>query len=466
MFRLKSIDRVINKVTCACGNVLKGGMCSKHGPEIPIAMTTVTVTLEVVTTIEGHEEPLHFQVTFPENELLRRVKHDRPWMIPQREFMRHHVTFEFTVASRSSHGDEPLLESFHEFLDHIDAHVFFGVPTLKSYQFKRSGTRVFFQCVPMTRNEDHLQLAFMMLVLRNLKSYIRWRQVRFKSTRESITKSLTSTRRGVFTREGRTVIIADVQWFEGKDQPVIIDVEGNLHQPEHLYQGHHHFLIDNVARSSISVALHALAINVAGAFQRYLAGREVKVRWREIKDQRRHLARLVGGDLAPTASMLRAAGNIQNQRILKENKLNLMNIPIQQARVILIIACSATKSLTPGSLPAVLRYCGTTFLLLKSLLLSNQWPHYTKLVIISAKHGLLDGLDAIPWYDQRLTRWNVRTLQHVISRQLRDVSYHSDITQAVLVNMPPLYLKAAQPLQNYSQKAPSFRAGMNGGLPR
>jgi len=64
---------------------------------------------------------------------------------------------------------------------------------------------------------------------------------------------------------------------------------------------------------------------------------------------------------------------------------------------ILILGCSATKKLTPGLMPAVLRYDGLLFRVLR-----RQPPAIHAIYILSALHGLNAADTPIALYDQRM----------------------------------------------------------------
>jgi hypothetical protein len=72
-------------------------------------------------------------------------------------------------------------------------------------------------------------------------------------------------------------------------------------------------------------------------------------------------------------------------------------------RRLLILGCSARKVTTAGPLPALERYAGGAFQVVKKLMRLGQFPADVDLRIVSAKHGLLRPDEPIQDYDLRLT---------------------------------------------------------------
>ncbi|MFV9506905.1 MAG: DUF6884 domain-containing protein [Oscillochloridaceae bacterium umkhey_bin13] len=100
-----------------------------------------------------------------------------------------------------------------------------------------------------------------------------------------------------------------------------------------------------------------------------------------------------------------------------------MLTPISQCRL-LIIACTATKRHEVRLLPAIERYCGPSFRVLRRWL-SDHSEATTRLdvSILSAEFGLIPAIQPIPDYDRHMTaaravelRAQVRaTLEHLLA---------------------------------------------------
>lgn len=61
---------------------------------------------------------------------------------------------------------------------------------------------------------------------------------------------------------------------------------------------------------------------------------------------------------------------------------------------LLVLGCSQTKRDAPGLLPAIDRYDGSSYRVLRSYLRDCDWPEQLSVAILSAKYGL--GKDYLP----------------------------------------------------------------------
>lgn len=69
---------------------------------------------------------------------------------------------------------------------------------------------------------------------------------------------------------------------------------------------------------------------------------------------------------------------------------------------LLILSCSATKRTDAGRLPAVNRYQGPAFRLLRKALRELAQAAHPQVAILSAEFRLVAGDTLIPWYDRRM----------------------------------------------------------------
>jgi hypothetical protein len=69
---------------------------------------------------------------------------------------------------------------------------------------------------------------------------------------------------------------------------------------------------------------------------------------------------------------------------------------------LLVLGCSQTKRQTPGPLPAIERYDGSSYRVLRNYLRERQWPVNLSIAILSAKYGLIGGFTDIEDYDERM----------------------------------------------------------------
>lgn len=79
-------------------------------------------------------------------------------------------------------------------------------------------------------------------------------------------------------------------------------------------------------------------------------------------------------------------------------------------RKLLIVACSKSKRADANSLPAIHRYDGPVFRLLRRFL-QEQPDETLDIYILSAKFGLISSDDLIPNYDERITKTKAHQLQ-------------------------------------------------------
>ena len=73
-------------------------------------------------------------------------------------------------------------------------------------------------------------------------------------------------------------------------------------------------------------------------------------------------------------------------------------------RYLLIVACSQRKRSDPGLLPAIERYDGVNFRVLRKARREGYWPENLDVLILSAKYGLLKPDTLIEDYDSRMTQ--------------------------------------------------------------
>jgi len=108
-------------------------------------------------------------------------------------------------------------------------------------------------------------------------------------------------------------------------------------------------------------------------------------------------------------------------------------------RYLLILSCSQRKRKDPGFLPAIERYDGVNFRVLRKLKREDVWPDNLDVLIISAKYGLLKDSDGIEYYEQKMTRERAIELQDSASEKLcailRDKEYRE-----IFVNLGKSYL--------------------------
>ena len=70
---------------------------------------------------------------------------------------------------------------------------------------------------------------------------------------------------------------------------------------------------------------------------------------------------------------------------------------------LLVLGCSQAKRPAPGLLPAIERYDGSAYRVLRSYLRKQEWPRNLSVAVLSAKYGLVGGFAGIEDYDLRMT---------------------------------------------------------------
>ena len=108
---------------------------------------------------------------------------------------------------------------------------------------------------------------------------------------------------------------------------------------------------------------------------------------------------------------------------------------------LLILACSQRKRTTPGLLPALDRYDGVNFRVLHKALREGYWPDGLRILIISAKFGLLEADQPVLNYNLRITRDIALGFQESISQRLDEV-LRERAWKGVFINLGRDYLPA------------------------
>lgn len=92
---------------------------------------------------------------------------------------------------------------------------------------------------------------------------------------------------------------------------------------------------------------------------------------------------------------------------------------------VVLLACSERKRLSSDPLPAIERYDGPLFRVVRRAEQVGAGPSVT--LILSAKFGLVGGYDPIPKYDQRMTRDRAAELRESVRESLGRAIAKTDI---------------------------------------
>ena len=109
---------------------------------------------------------------------------------------------------------------------------------------------------------------------------------------------------------------------------------------------------------------------------------------------------------------------------------------------LLILGCSQTKRDCNGRLPALDRYDGPPYRVIRKFLRDHQWPSDLSIAILSAEHGLFGSLKCIEYYDERINPSIAKTNAEKYSDILRK---WADFHHTVHLSVGKDYLNALQP---------------------
>lgn len=115
-----------------------------------------------------------------------------------------------------------------------------------------------------------------------------------------------------------------------------------------------------------------------------------------------------------------------------------------QPRSFLLIACSQRKRADTEPLPALERYDGPQFRVLRKFLRTH--PHASAsldIAILSARFGIIPSSTLIPWYDQRLTPEQALLLRPKALTTLRQYFHNTPYTRCCL-SLSRDYLRAIE----------------------
>lgn len=128
---------------------------------------------------------------------------------------------------------------------------------------------------------------------------------------------------------------------------------------------------------------------------------------------------------------------------------------------LLLIACSNRKLHTKRLLPAIERYDGGTYRIIRKAKREGYFPKDVNVKILSAKFGLIDLLKPIPYYDQKMNRDRAKELSPLVMRQLKDLVMRERYDE-IFVNMGREYLLAIDRLPNVADASTIFRYAKGG----
>lgn len=451
MLRLAKVTSVRKARICVCGEPLVDEFCPHHGTDIRVDSFFVESLFSLDSS--GKTIPLlspPITISLPENQFLSLFSRRGSFLT---EKMPGKIIYEVNLAKTASPAEELITD----FMDQIEVgDSFFGEFEVQSFQIRSSGTRIHFFCSPTVRSPSTVRFSFTYLPLRRLSNYISWRLTQTKADRRHIISSLCSTRSTVYSQSGAEFRIMDINWDERKRLPSKISVvspdgekQSDLFSTS-LYQNQEHFMVGTRTETEALMGLESIAQRFVDYFLQYLSMRHIQANYRRLRHDKELFNDYKGKRIIPNAQVLASIGAVQNERLL-QNPANLTILTNStESSALLLIACSATKDGRENVLPAILRYQGISFVPLKALLLANHWPIDVDVMILSAKYGLLQPLDPIPFYDERLTAENATEKRELIRQQVSSLELAR--YTVCMLNLPKGYLDIVEPFESQLQK--------------
>jgi hypothetical protein len=116
---------------------------------------------------------------------------------------------------------------------------------------------------------------------------------------------------------------------------------------------------------------------------------------------------------------------------------------------LLVMACSARKFQSPEMLPAIERYDGILFRVLKRWMHRNDsYPTWLDIVILSAEYGLISPEIPIPYYDRKMDRARAIELAPNVVAQLAQRTL-AEPYKEVFLALGRLYRRAVEPIHTW-----------------
>jgi len=112
-----------------------------------------------------------------------------------------------------------------------------------------------------------------------------------------------------------------------------------------------------------------------------------------------------------------------------------------ESQYLLVLGCSKRKRPEPGLVPAIERYDGVNFRVLRKAIREGYWPSNLDMLILSAKYGLIEQDTLIKHYDLSMTFKRANTIQANASADL-DAQLKRKSYNEVFINLGKNYMVA------------------------
>ena len=447
MLKLKGINNIQNKRVCFCGEPLVGNFCIKHGIDVRVEMHIINASFQIASSSGEPWIPLQnisINVELPSNQFNRLFKLRPSTQTNSLSFM------DFKVTLSEDVQDISLL--LREFFDHLDLKSSFGGAfILQTFLLKRkSKVTIYFLVKYKVLSRNIIHFSFAAVPFQRLSDYVLWRKNQCRGDHETIIQSLLSIRSSVFQENGEAATIVKLDWEPKKKLPSKIKINldspdsQRIKLPSQLYYGSDHFFIGQNKAAEVQHGLENISFNFLHQFRYFLREYALDGRVDKLKDIKKY-DHLVGTLIKPNQELLQHVGDWQKQQLRSGRLDGLIRDKFQGiTRKLLVISCSATKDPEEKLLSAILRYSGEVFLLLKSVILDGLWPLNVDIIIVSAKYGLLNPLDYIPFYELALRDERIPELRALIHKQTRNLNLDGYIE--CFVNLSRRYLQSIEAL--------------------
>ncbi len=128
----------------------------------------------------------------------------------------------------------------------------------------------------------------------------------------------------------------------------------------------------------------------------------------------------------------------------------------------IFLSCSQKKHKTPKLLPAIQRYDGGAFRVVRRYLKEMEEP--LDIFVVSARFGLINGSTLIPNYDHKLISSEIENLQTLIfSQATQEFAGYEKARNKAFINLGKKYRKAFEPtLSLFPTSEVTFASGPSG----
>jgi len=114
---------------------------------------------------------------------------------------------------------------------------------------------------------------------------------------------------------------------------------------------------------------------------------------------------------------------------------------------LLVQSCSSTKEPVDSPVPAIDLYDGYFFRIIKKAQRTNRFRSDTDIIIISAKHGVVEPDDEIGYYDRRMDTERANELNDEVLRAIGDFVAENKHDK-VWINLGKDYLPAVEGIED------------------